>query len=247
MRSFLTAALLAARTSLPSSWLSAGLRVSLAAALIATSMVEGLAPSHASTLIAEVSGDPIGAAGISAGNAISFTTTSLFTDVTISALLYSSTGDPGTGSATVYLTDSIGAGTTTANEIARATLTDLPVLFSTSTPEVVFTGLTLPAGTYYVIEASDTGSAVGADWGEPEFPVETTAPGVTIHTDLIASSFASYSPASAFAADTGDGFAFSITGSPVPEPSTWAMMMLGFAGLGHAGFRSARARRLGAA
>jgi PEP-CTERM motif len=247
MRSFLTAALLAARTSLPSSWLSAGLRVSLAAALIATSMVEGLAPSHASTLIAEVSGDPIGAAGISAGNAISFTTTSLFTDVTISALLYSSTGDPGTGSATVYLTDSIGAGTTTANEIARATLTDLPVLFSTSTPEVVFTGLTLPAGTYYVIEASDTGSAVGADWGEPEFPVETTAPGVTIHTDLIASSLASYSPASAFAADTGDGFAFSITGSPVPEPSTWAMMMLGFAGLGYAGFRSARARRLGAA
>jgi PEP-CTERM motif-containing protein len=247
MRSFLTAALLAARTSLPSSWSSAGLRVSLAAALIATSMVEGLAPSHASTLIAEVSGDPIGAAGISAGNAISFTTTSLFTDVTISALLYSSTGDPGTGSATVYLTDSIGAGTTTANEIARATLTDLPVLFSTSTPEVVFTGLTLPAGTYYVIEASDTGSAVGADWGEPEFPVETTAPGVTIHTDLIASSLASYSPASAFAADTGDGFAFSITGSPVPEPSTWAMMMLGFAGLGYAGFRSARARRLGAA
>ncbi len=235
MRSFLTAALLAARTSLPSSWSSAGLRVSLAAALIATSMVEGLAPSHASTLIAEVSGDPIGAAGISAGNAISFTTTSLFTDVTISALLYSSTGDPGTGSATVYLTDSIGAGTTTANEIARATLTE------------VFTGLTLPAGTYYVIEASDTGSAVGADWGEPEFPVETTAPGVTIHTDLIASSLASYSPASAFAADTGDGFAFSITGSPVPEPSTWAMMMLGFAGLGYAGFRSARARRLGAA
>jgi PEP-CTERM motif len=30
---------------------------------------------------------------------------------------------------------------------------------------------------------------------------------------------------------------------PVPEPSTWAMMMLGFAGLGFAGFRSARARR----
>jgi PEP-CTERM motif len=69
---------------------------------------------------------------------------------------------------------------------------------------------------------------------------------VTIHTDLIANSLASYSPASAFGADTGDGFAFSITGSPVPEPSTWAMMMLGFASLGYAGFRSARARRLGA-
>jgi len=108
---------------------------SLAAALIATSMVEGLAPSHASTLIAEVSGDPIGAAGISAGNAISFTTTSLFTDVTISALLYSSTGDPGTGSATVYLTDSIGAGTTTANEIAsEAKMTTVSARYRRANP-----------------------------------------------------------------------------------------------------------------
>jgi hypothetical protein len=148
----------------------------LTAALVATLMAGGVAPSHASTVIAEVSGIPIGAAGVSPGNAISFTTTSVFTDVTISALLYSSSGDPGTGSAPVYLTDSIGDGTTTANEIAKATLTDLPALFSTSTPEVVFTGLTLPAGTYYVIEASDTGSAVGADWGEPESPVETTGP-----------------------------------------------------------------------
>jgi hypothetical protein len=31
--------------------------------------------------------------------------------------------------------------------------------------------------------------------------------------------------------------------SAVPEPSTWAMMLLGFAGLGYAGFRKARALR----
>ena len=31
--------------------------------------------------------------------------------------------------------------------------------------------------------------------------------------------------------------------TPVPEPSTWAMMMLGFAGLGFAGYRATRARR----
>ncbi len=30
--------------------------------------------------------------------------------------------------------------------------------------------------------------------------------------------------------------------SGVPEPSTWAMMVLGFAGLGYAGFRRAKAR-----
>ncbi len=38
--------------------------------------------------------------------------------------------------------------------------------------------------------------------------------------------------------------AFSLTGSPVPEPSTWAMMLAGFAGLGYAGWRKARKARL---
>ena len=34
--------------------------------------------------------------------------------------------------------------------------------------------------------------------------------------------------------------AFSLTGTMVPEPSTWAMMLLGFAGLGFAGYRQMR-------
>jgi len=38
------------------------------------------------------------------------------------------------------------------------------------------------------------------------------------------------------------GNAFSVGG--IPEPSTWAMMLLGFAGLGYAGFRGARKERL---
>jgi hypothetical protein len=37
--------------------------------------------------------------------------------------------------------------------------------------------------------------------------------------------------------------AFSLSGSVVPEPSTWAMMLLGFAGLGFAGYRHARKAR----
>jgi hypothetical protein len=37
--------------------------------------------------------------------------------------------------------------------------------------------------------------------------------------------------------------AFSLIGSPVPEPSTWAMILLGFAGLGYASLRQARARK----
>jgi hypothetical protein len=39
----------------------------------------------------------------------------------------------------------------------------------------------------------------------------------------------------------GDGFGFDFgVGGAVPEPSTWAMMLLGFAGLGFAGYRRAR-------
>ena len=41
-----------------------------------------------------------------------------------------------------------------------------------------------------------------------------------------------------FAATNGSAFEFAIVA--VPEPSTWAMMMLGFAGLGFAGYRSSR-------
>ena len=36
-------------------------------------------------------------------------------------------------------------------------------------------------------------------------------------------------------------FAGDLTVFAVPEPSAWAMMLLGFAGLGYAGYRRARA------
>lgn len=37
----------------------------------------------------------------------------------------------------------------------------------------------------------------------------------------------------------GDGFG-GVTFTTVPEPSTWAMLLLGFAGLGYAGYRASR-------
>ena len=49
--------------------------------------------------------------------------------------------------------------------------------------------------------------------------------------------------ASVFGLDLVDanGNAFRLDlGTPAPEPSTWAMMLLGFAGLGYAGYRRSR-------
>ena len=47
-------------------------------------------------------------------------------------------------------------------------------------------------------------------------------------------------------ADGSGGFAFDFAvGGAVPEPSTWAMMLVGFAGLGFAGYRSARRAAVG--
>jgi PEP-CTERM motif len=40
--------------------------------------------------------------------------------------------------------------------------------------------------------------------------------------------------------DRGQMFTFTLVSGAVPEPSTWAMMALGFAGLGYAGYSRAR-------
>ena len=39
---------------------------------------------------------------------------------------------------------------------------------------------------------------------------------------------------------TNPSLGFNLVGSAVPEPSTWAMMLLGFAGLGYAGYRKTK-------
>jgi len=45
-------------------------------------------------------------------------------------------------------------------------------------------------------------------------------------------------------ATSANAFEFSLVPTPVPEPSTWAMLMLGFAGLGYAAFRRNNQNRM---
>jgi hypothetical protein len=47
-------------------------------------------------------------------------------------------------------------------------------------------------------------------------------------------------------ADRSGTLVIASTAGAVPEPATWALMVLGFAGLGYAGFRQTRTRAVSA-
>ena len=90
-----------------------------------------------------------------------------------------------------------------------------------------FTGLT--AGTPYWLFIQETAAEPGGSSG-----AETTS---TAPTGQLAAQFDVLSP-NAWTI-MPEQLAFNLTFT-VPEPSTWAMMILGFAGLGFAGYRRAR-------
>jgi hypothetical protein len=78
------------------------------------------------------------------------------------------------------------------------------------------------------------------------FTSNVIAPDLIAAFDRAASlSLTDVSPSAAVVLGTLRSFHSDVSGdfsSTVPEPSTWAMMLLGFAGLGYVGFRKARAR-----
>jgi hypothetical protein len=92
-----------------------------------------------------------------------------------------------------------------------------------------FTGLT--AGTPYWFFIQETAAEPGGGlWG-----AETTS---TAPAGQLAAQFDVLSPDAWTIMP--EQLAFNLTFTAVPEPSTWAMMILGFAGLGFAGYRQAR-------
>jgi len=105
-----------------------------------------------------------------------------------------------TASGTAYLTTQVGAGTTVANEVARASYSVTGVAFS---PGLVtlFTGLTLGPGTYYLVVDPQNGGG----WEVWDFGITpTTAPGVAVlgELDFYPNPTASYPPASPFGSPT---------------------------------------------
>lgn len=103
----------------------------------------------------------------------------IYNNVTITAPLEdnSSGGPIGGVEGTVYLTNSIGPGTTVANLVAPPVT--ISGLTNTFTVRTLFSGLTLPQGTYYLTFKSTNSNPLSMSMEGSSTPTLTLGPGVT--------------------------------------------------------------------
>jgi hypothetical protein len=165
---------------------------------------------------------------------VGFSTTTAYTNVAVSVSLNAFFGG-GDWNLAAYLTDQVGPGTTAVNEIASSSsVISIPgsPLFDpyTITPYTVFSGLTLPAGSYYLI-LSGTFETATVNWvGYPTAGLSVfTEPGAAVTRSFTqAGAPDPYLPASDFGDFQGAGLWFTVTGdAAIPEPSTVAMCLGG--------------------
>jgi hypothetical protein len=150
--------------------------------------------------------------------------------VSIAANLCSNNLSP--ASASVYLTNSIGAGTTVANQIAATTITtSAPCTGVGATPTTLFTGLTLPPGTYYLVVSNLSGAL---QWALVHGgATESVGTGVTFNSDEFTTDEPPpYPPADTHFAPVSFGgsshvFLYSVISTPsanaTPTLSNWAL------------------------
>jgi hypothetical protein len=87
----------------------------------------------------------------------------------------------------------------------------------------------------WTTEGTSTGDYDDLSWN-PLFSTPTFTYDSATNTTTVSSLDADFIPS----VGGGPDLTFTLIGSAVPEPSTWAMMLLGFAGLGFVGYRRTR-------
>lgn len=174
--------------------------------------------------------------------AVSWTLNQTYTNVNVSAWLF------GTEQYTAFLTNSIGPGTTAANNVAVPVTnfsqpSDLPF---PGTPTQLFSSLTLTPGTYYLIVQALNNNDGGVLWESKAGLSPTFGAGVTggefFHASndgQFGSLNAAFAPASTFAQPSiGGSVYYSVTGdsqssdAATPEPATMAIVGAGLLVLG---------------
>jgi len=166
--------------------------------------------------------------------AASWTQNESFSGVTIDASIV--TSDSSFRNGTAYLMSMIGPGTTPASEIVPPVSFTAPFvneLFGEVPLTVLFSGLNLSAGTYYLVLTAPfanftnvTGSPL--TWQIATTPDIITAPSVSIgivnSTNSINSTVDPFAPASLFLTD-GDALLFDVV-SNVPEPQNAGVVLI---------------------
>ncbi|HUI56483.1 MAG TPA: hypothetical protein VLY04_16020 [Bryobacteraceae bacterium] len=179
-------------------------------------------PAAADTIVSVAGTNAFGESNL---NYVSWTQTSGFSNVSIAADLFVTTG---TVAATAYLTTQVGAGTTVAQQVAT---TNFSISNTTAALTTLFTGLTLNAGTYYLVINPTGPNLANFEWqalNNP--PVVVTAGGVTLNTEGAYFGVVPAYPPSANFGGKGNQFAFSVTGTAgvsVPALSAGAMVFTG--------------------
>ncbi len=166
-----------------------------------------------------------GSFGTNQALTVGFSTVQDYANVRISAEINGLT----TSQYTAYLTTDIGPGTTVADEFASTTQ-NLPGFGIPLTP--IFTGLTLPAGTYYLTLFNSMDTSGG--WSSTGAPVISTAPGASHNFSgyfITNDNPLPYPPAAAYVdllEEAGRTLIYRV--EAVPEPGTIGMVGLALAG-----------------
>ena len=168
------------------------------------------------TPVLSVTGAETGGTGI-AGLGAGFALSQEYSNVSISAHLVNGGGPGYVSQGTVYLMSAIGSGTTTAQQVSSANFSVPPEYDGMFT---VLSGLSLPAGSYWIVFSTPQSPVSYANWVESNPATVSTPGGDTYLGDaVVLGSLAAYPPASAFTylSSEGSQYQFAVTALP-PNP-----------------------------
>ncbi|MBL8178824.1 MAG: PEP-CTERM sorting domain-containing protein [Bryobacterales bacterium] len=153
-----------------------------------------------------------------------------YTNVSIEAMLKSTATYP---AGKAFLMREIGANATTSDELQNK-IVNFQVVASLNSGsfQTIFSGLTLNAGSYYLVVETPVGAAAGAV-GWATGTALSTAPGVSLLGDYARTNPAAYAPSSDFSQFTTTHLRMRVSGdAAVPEPATLALTGLALLGVG---------------